>query len=56
MAQAHIYKKSFFKGYSRAGEMVVKSTGYSSRDPEFNSQQPHGVSVVGYYDALFWCV
>jgi hypothetical protein len=29
---------------------VVKSTNYSSRDPEFNSQQPHGgsqLSVMG---------
>jgi len=36
----------------------VKSTDCSSRDPEFNSQQPHGVSqpsVMG-SDALFWCV
>jgi hypothetical protein len=37
---------------------VVKSTGCSSRGPEFKSQQPHGSSqpsVVG-SDALFWCV
>jgi hypothetical protein len=37
---------------------VVKSTDCSSRDPEFNSQQPHGgsqVSVMG-SDALFWWV
>jgi hypothetical protein len=37
---------------------VVKSTDCSSRDPEFNSQQPHGgsqPSVMG-SDALFWCV
>jgi hypothetical protein len=34
---------------------VVKSTDYSSRDPELNSQQPHGgsqPSVVG-SDSLF---
>jgi hypothetical protein len=37
---------------------VVKSTGCSSRGPEFNFQQPHGgsqPSVMG-SDALFWCV
>jgi hypothetical protein len=37
---------------------VVKRTGYSSRGPEFNSQQAHGgsqPSVMG-SDALFWCV
>jgi hypothetical protein len=37
---------------------LVKSTDCSSRDPEFNSQQPHGgsqTSVKG-SDALFWCV
>jgi hypothetical protein len=36
----------------------VKSTGCSSRGPEFNSQQPHGgsqPSVMG-LDDLFWCV
>jgi hypothetical protein len=35
---------------------VVKSTGCSSRDPEFNSQQPHGgsqPSVMG-SNVLFW--
>jgi hypothetical protein len=35
---------------------VVKSTGFSSRGPEFNSQQPHGGSqpaIMG-FDALFW--
>jgi hypothetical protein len=34
---------------------MVKSTDYSSRSPEFNSQQPHGgsqPSVMG-FDALF---
>jgi hypothetical protein len=37
---------------------VVKSTDYSSRGPEFNSQQPHGGSQpsVMRSDALFWCV
>jgi hypothetical protein len=37
---------------------AVKSTGCSSRGPEFYSQQPHGgsqPSVKG-SDALFWCV
>jgi hypothetical protein len=37
---------------------VLKSTDYSSRGPEFNSQQPHGGSqptVMG-SNALFWCV
>jgi hypothetical protein len=35
---------------------VVKSTDYSSRGPEFNSQQPHGGSQpsVRESDALFW--
>jgi hypothetical protein len=35
-----------------------KSTGCSSRGPEFKSQQPHGdsqPSVMG-YDAIFWCI
>jgi hypothetical protein len=35
---------------------AVKSTGGSSRGPEFNSQHPHGgsqPSVMG-SDALFW--
>jgi hypothetical protein len=40
-------------------DSVVKSTDYSSRGPEFNSQQPHGggsqPSVMG-SDALFWGV
>jgi hypothetical protein len=37
---------------------VIKSTGCSSRSPEFNSQQPRGgsqSSVIG-SDILFWCV
>jgi hypothetical protein len=36
----------------------VKSTEYSSRGPEFNSQQPHGGSQPSLVesDALFWCV
>jgi len=52
-------------GAGRAGESqgwrdgsVVKITDYSSRVPEFNSQQQHGgsqSSVMG-SDALFWCV
>ena len=35
----------------------LKSTGYSFRGLEFNSQQPHGGSqpcIMG-SDALFWC-
>ena len=37
---------------------VVKSTDYSTRGPEFNSQQPHSGSQqsVMWSDALFWCV
>jgi hypothetical protein len=37
---------------------VVKSTDCSSRDPKFNSQQPHGGSQpsVMKSDGLFWCV
>jgi hypothetical protein len=38
--------------------LVVKSADYSSRGPEFNSQQPHDgsqPSVMG-SDAQFWCV
>ena len=37
---------------------VVKSTDSSSRDPEFNSQQPHGgpQPSIMESDALFWCV
>jgi hypothetical protein len=37
---------------------AVKSIDYSSKGPEFNSQQPHGSSqpsVMG-SDTLFWCV
>jgi hypothetical protein len=37
---------------------VVKSTDYSFRGSEVNSQEPHGgskLSVMG-SDALFWCV
>jgi hypothetical protein len=37
---------------------VLKSTGCSSRGPEFSSQQPHGGSqpAVMNSDTLFWCV
>jgi hypothetical protein len=37
---------------------VVKSTGCSSRGPEFNPQQPHGGSQPSMRgsDALFWLV
>jgi hypothetical protein len=48
------YKEKYF-GW-RDGS-VVKSAAYSSRGPEFNSQQPHGgsqPSIIG-SDALFWC-
>lgn len=37
---------------------AAKNTDYSSRDPEFKSQQPYGgsqQSVMG-FDAFFWCV
>jgi hypothetical protein len=50
-----------FQNYTVGGwrdGSVVKSTGCSSRGPEFNSQQPHGGSlpfIMG-SDALFWCV
>jgi hypothetical protein len=37
---------------------MVKSTGYSSRGSEFNSQNPHGTVIYNSssrgYDALFW--
>jgi hypothetical protein len=50
-----------FSSIKRRGEAwrdgsAVRSTGCSSRGPEFNSQQPHGgsqPSVMG-SDALFW--
>jgi hypothetical protein len=45
-----------FLGWRDSSE--IKSTGCSSRGPEFNSQQPHGgpqPSVMG-SDALFWCL
>jgi hypothetical protein len=46
--------------YSQAGEMAqwLKSTHYSSRGPEFNSQQPHGGSQPSVIepDALFWYI
>jgi hypothetical protein len=37
-------------------DSVVKSTDYSSKSPEFKSQQPHGGSQphVMRSDALFW--
>jgi hypothetical protein len=37
---------------------AVKSTDCSSRDSEFDSQQPHGGSQPSEMgsDALFWCV
>jgi hypothetical protein len=48
--------KSWLRGWRDGSE--VKSTDYSSRGPEFNSQQPHGGSQpsVMRSDALFWCV
>ena len=50
------FKKLYIWGW-RDGS-VVKSSDYSSRGPEFNSQQPHGgsqPSVMG-SNALFWSV
>ena len=45
-----------FWGAGRDGS-AVKSTDYSSRGPEFNSQRPHGSQPsVMESDALFWCV
>ena len=40
---------------NRAGEMV-KSIAYSSKGPEFNSQQPHGglQPSIMRFGALFW--
>ena len=38
---------------------VVKSTDYSSRGPEFNSQQPHSgsqLSVMGLDEDFCWCL
>jgi hypothetical protein len=49
-----LFFKNNFRGW-RDGS-VMKSTGCSSRGPEFNSQQPHGgsqPSVMG-SDALFY--
>ncbi|EDL98661.1 rCG55033 [Rattus norvegicus] len=36
----------------------LRTPDYSSRGPEFNSQQPHGGSQpsVRRSDALFWCI
>jgi hypothetical protein len=56
-ARENIHQLRVVAGGWRDGS-EVKSTDYSSRDPEFNSQQPHGgsqPSVMG-SDALFWCV
>jgi len=49
---------ALIKPNSRAGEMAQCLRALTSRDPKFNSQQPHGgsqPSVMG-SDALFWCV
>jgi hypothetical protein len=54
--QRNLVLKNLTKGW-RDGS-VVKSTDYSFRGPESNSQQPRGgsqPSVMG-SDALFWCV
>jgi hypothetical protein len=56
----HLKQDVSFVGKSiGAGESsAIKSTDSSSKDPEFNSQQPHGgsqPSVMG-SDALFWYV
>ena len=66
MRKCHCFSLTYWVTYSRvsvklrSGDWrdgsVVKSTGYSSRGPEFDSQQPHGASrpsVMG-SDALFW--
>ena len=44
------------KAEGRRDGSEVKSTGCSSRGPEFNSQQPHGGSQppVMRYGAIFW--
>jgi hypothetical protein len=48
-------KKVYLGGW-RDGS-AVKNTDCSSRGPEFNSQQPHGVSQQSIMrsGALFWC-
>jgi hypothetical protein len=55
-----INKKSFKKIKSGAWRdaSAGKSIGFSSRGPEFKSQQPHSGSQpsVMRSDALFWCV
>ena len=50
------FKNKVLRGW-RDGS-AVKNTDCSSRDPEFNSQQPHGGSQpsVMRSDSLFWCV
>jgi hypothetical protein len=59
-----IYKMEYFLAVKKneiwgwRDGSVVKSTDFSSRGSEFNSQQPYGgsqPSVIG-YDALFWSV
>jgi hypothetical protein len=53
---AEVIMKYKIKGW-RDGS-VVKSTYWSSRGLEFNSQQPHGGSQLSRMrsGALFWCV
>jgi hypothetical protein len=55
--ESHIRRKEADKSLLGWGDgSVVKSTACSSRNPEFNSQQPHGISqpsVMG-SDVLFW--
>jgi hypothetical protein len=50
------YKKEYERGW-RDGS-AINSTDYSSRGPEFNSQQPHGGSETPVIEsnALFWYV
>jgi hypothetical protein len=51
-------KKTWKQGGGEIDGSSVKNTDCSSRDPVFNSQQPHGgsqPSVMG-SDALFWSV
>jgi hypothetical protein len=50
------FKECIIRGWRDGSE--VTSTDCSSRNPDVNSQQPHGgsqPSVMG-SDALFWCV
>jgi hypothetical protein len=54
------FVEEFKRFKEEAGEMAqwLKSTDYSSKGPEFKSQQPHGGSQhsITKSDALFWSV